>query len=131
MPYWTSPPHGVLFFSTGDTLQHFSKLGVLKLSHCSFSFTSPPFLCCSSLRFLWLDHCQDQVISTDEEGDEDNVRQCFKRLWVLDVRYTPCDRILFAQMLDFMTQLRELNVIGAQDLDMGQLHGRPPNIRKL
>jgi len=34
-------------------------------------------------------------------------------------------------MLDFMTQLRELNVIGAQDLDVGQLHGCLPNIRKL
>ena len=134
MPHCASPSHGVLgllLIPARDMLRHFNKLGVLKLSHCSFSFSSPPFLCCSSLRFLWLDHCQDQVISTVEEGDEENIRRCFKRLWVLDVRYTPCDRILSAQMLDFMTQLRELNVIGAQDLDVGQLHGCLPNIRKL
>ena len=34
-------------------------------------------------------------------------------------------------MLDFMTQLRELNVMGAQEWDICQLQGRLPNIRKL
>ena len=34
-------------------------------------------------------------------------------------------------MLALMTQLRELNVIGAKGWDMGQLQGRLPNIRKL
>jgi len=47
------------------------------------------------------------------------------------VRYTDCDQILSAQMLALMTQLRELNVIGAKGWDMGQLQGRLPTIRKL
>jgi hypothetical protein len=69
-----------------------------------------------SLRFLWLDHCQDQVISTVEEGDEDNRRRCFKRLWVLVMCAThlvigSCPHRCWISWLDFMTQLRELNVI--------------------
>ena len=63
--------------------------------------------------------------------EKEETRQCFQRLWVLDVRYTDCDQILSAQMLDRMTQLRELNVIEAHGWDMGQLQGRLPNIRKL
>ena len=62
---------------------------------------------------------------------EEDVRRCFQRLWVLVVSHTKCDQILSAQMLDLMTQLRELIVMGAQDWDLGQLHGRLPNIRKL
>ncbi|XP_062183756.1 uncharacterized protein LOC133887790 [Phragmites australis] len=141
MPYLTSPPYGFLMIPTGGAIpnremfQHFDKLGVLKLSRCTFSFSSPPFLCCHSLRFLWLDHCQDQVISTDgvgkKEEEEEDIRRCFQKLWVLDVRYTCCDWILSARMMDLMTQLRELGVMGAQDWDMGQLQGRLPNIRKL
>ncbi|KAL6880299.1 hypothetical protein ACP4OV_011864 [Aristida adscensionis] len=82
--------------------------------------------------FLWLDHCQDNkaIIGTDEE-DEEHIRQCFQRLWVLDVRYTCSYRILSAPMMDLMTQLRELNVMGVIDWDVGQLKGRLPNIRKL
>ncbi|CAL5078717.1 unnamed protein product [Urochloa decumbens] len=135
-PYWTSPTYGVILIPTeaitnGYMFQHFDKLNVLKLSRCTFNFQSPPFLCCHSLRFLWLDHCEDIGINTDGEGEEGDVSQCFQRLWVLDVRYTDCSHILSEQMLDLMTQLRELNVIGANDWDMGQLQGRLPNILKL
>ncbi|KAL6606672.1 hypothetical protein ACP70R_042325 [Stipagrostis hirtigluma subsp. patula] len=138
MPNWTSPTFlcnytgNVLFFPAGDMFQDFSKLGVLKLSHCTFSLSSPPFLRCHNLRFLWLDHCQDhEISSTDGVGREDICRQSFQKLWVLDVHQTCCDRILSARMMDLMTQLRELNVMGVQDWDMGQLQGRLPNIRKL
>uniref|UniRef100_A0A0A9C1R4 Uncharacterized protein n=1 Tax=Arundo donax TaxID=35708 RepID=A0A0A9C1R4_ARUDO len=93
--------------------QHFNKLCVLKLSRCTFSFSSPPFLYCDNLRFLWLGHCQDQEINTDGSGQEEGIRQFFQRLWVLDLRYTCCDRILSPHMMDLMTQLRELNVMGA------------------
>ncbi|CAL5066761.1 unnamed protein product [Urochloa decumbens] len=96
------------------------------------NYWSPPFLSCHSLRFLWLDHCQiNGTNTTYGAGMEGDFRRCFQRLWVLEVRYTSCDQILSAQMLDLMTQLRELNVMGAQDWDMGQLQGRLPNIRKL
>ncbi|CAL5091035.1 unnamed protein product [Urochloa decumbens] len=135
-PYWTSPTYGAILIPTGaipngDMFQHFDKLSVLKLSRCTFNFRSPPFLCCHSLWFLWLDHCKDIGINTDREGKEGDVSRCFQRLWVLDVRYTDCSHILSAQMLDLMTQLRELNVIGANDWDMGHLQGRLPNICKL
>ncbi|RCV32447.1 hypothetical protein SETIT_7G003600v2 [Setaria italica] len=134
MPYWTSPSYGFLLSpANGDIFQQLNKpIDVLKLSHCSFSFSSPPFLCCHNLRFLWLEHCQDQAIGTDGAADKEQVIQrCFQRLWVLDVRYTRCDWILSARTLDFMDQLKELNVMGAQGWDMGQLQGRLPNIRKL
>ncbi|RLN36075.1 hypothetical protein C2845_PM03G21760 [Panicum miliaceum] len=119
-------PNADMFF------QHCSdKLRVLKLSRCTFSIQSPPFLCCHGLRFLWLDNCQDTGNNTDGARMEEDARRCFQRLWVLDVRYTNCDQILSAQTLDLMTQLRELVVMGAQGWDMGQLHGRLPSIRKL
>nr|CAB3452144.1 unnamed protein product [Digitaria exilis] len=137
-PYWTSPTCGFTWIPAGaipnkDMFQGYSdKLRVLKLSRCTFDFKSPPFICCHSLRFLWMDHCQGTGTSTDGgAGKEEDVRWCFERLWVLDVRHTPCDQILSVQMLDLMNQLRELNVIGAEQWDMGQLQGRLPNIRKL
>ncbi|CAL5091036.1 unnamed protein product [Urochloa decumbens] len=118
--------------ANGDMLQqYFDNIRVLKLSRCRFNFQSPPFQCCQSLKFLWLDHCQDSGINTDGAGKEGDVRRCFQRLWVLDVRYTNCDQILSAQMMDLMINLRELNVVGVQDWDMGQLQGRLPNIRRL
>jgi hypothetical protein len=68
--------------------------------------------------------------NTDEEGKED-IRQCFQRLWVLDMRSTDCVHILSAHMLDLMTQLKELNVMGAKKWNIGQLQGRLPNVRKV
>nr|CAB3486330.1 unnamed protein product [Digitaria exilis] len=106
-------------------------LSVLKLSHCSFRFSSPPFLNCHNLRFLWLDYCEEASSKDEEAAEEQEIRQCFQRLWLLDVRYTPCGWILSAKMMDLMTHLRELNVVGAQEWDIGQLQGRLPNIRKL
>ncbi|GJN24741.1 hypothetical protein PR202_gb12500 [Eleusine coracana subsp. coracana] len=112
-----------------DTLD---KLYVLKLSHFTFSFPSPPFLCCHNLRFLWLDHCQIVTLDGTWKDDDDIVSRCFQRLWVLDVRFTKgCEQIFSAQMISVMIQLRELNVVGAQRWDIGQLQGILPNIRKL
>jgi hypothetical protein len=136
MPCWTSPYGFGVIPSADMLLQDSNNLRVLKLSRCTFSFSSPPFLCYHNLKFLWLDHCEDQEvsstagfpheekkkISTDralKEADIQRRRCFFQKLWVLDVRYTSCDWILSAQMMDFMTQLRELNVMGAQDWDMG------------
>ncbi|KAF7087768.1 hypothetical protein CFC21_090932 [Triticum aestivum] len=129
-----------------NMFQHSHGLRVLKLSWCTFNFSSPPFLCCHSLRFLWLEHCQDDLTRitinhhhTDEdklkdELDNNNTARscsCFQNLWVLDLRYTDCDQILSASMMDLMTQLRELNVMGAENWDMSHLRGRLCNIRKL
>uniref|UniRef100_A0ACD5TAY3 Uncharacterized protein n=1 Tax=Avena sativa TaxID=4498 RepID=A0ACD5TAY3_AVESA len=119
-----------------NMLKHSHMLGVLKLSWCTFSFLLPPFLCCHSLRFLWLEHCQDLGTGTSsidhyqkDAGKES--WECFKNLWVLDLRYTDCAQILSAQVMDLMMHLRELNVMGARNWDMSHLHGRLCNIRKL
>lgn len=154
MPCWSSP-YGFMLVPVGAIpnadmlLKDFNNLTVLKLSRRTFSFSSPPFLYYHKLKFLWLDHCEDQEVSNtagfpneekkistenraSKEAADIQQRRCFfQKLWVLDVRYTCCDWILSTPMMDLMTQLRELNVMGAQDWDMGQLHGRLPNIRKL
>ncbi|CAN6333858.1 unnamed protein product [Urochloa humidicola] len=148
----TSSPYGFLVIPAGaipnaDMFQDFNKLSVLKVSCRTFSFSSPPFIYCHNLKFLWIDNCQDQdqdhgsmdgssqedknKITVDGESTGVDFQRCLQRLWVLDVRYTCCDRILSARMLGFMTQLRELNVMGAQDWDIGQLQGQLPNTRKL
>ncbi|GJN10075.1 hypothetical protein PR202_ga28138 [Eleusine coracana subsp. coracana] len=135
-PYWASPTYGFTRIPTraihnGDIFQQYmDKVSVLKLSHCTFNLPSPPFLCCHNLRFLWLDHCQ-VVTSDGTRKDDDDISRCFQRLWVLDVRFTKgCEQILSAQMISVMIQLRELNVVGAQRWDIGQLQGLLPNIRR-
>ncbi|WVZ53979.1 hypothetical protein U9M48_004859 [Paspalum notatum var. saurae] len=139
IPYWTSPRYGSMMIPmVGEhgrvpqgMFQQYDKLCVLKLSACMFSFTSPPFLCCHNLRFLWLDHCRDDESSSTDDGvgSEEDVQRCFQRLWVLDVRNSS-SKILSEKMMDLMTQLRELHVMG-QVFDMGALQGRLHNIRKL
>jgi hypothetical protein len=64
MPYWISTTTCGFVLSPScaildNMFQHSHMLGVLKISRCAFSFSSPPFLCCHSLRFLCLEHCQD------------------------------------------------------------------------
>ncbi|CAL4995063.1 unnamed protein product [Urochloa decumbens] len=138
IPSWSSPTYGFMLIPEAcDKLipkgmfQRFNNVSVLKLSACRFSFTSPPFLCCHSLRFLWLDNCQDESSSsTDEAGNEEDIRRCFQRLWVLDMRYSS-STFLSAKMMDFMTQLRELNVMGERYLDMDLFKGRLHNTLKL
>jgi hypothetical protein len=60
------------------------KLRVLKLCHCTFSFSSPPFYCCHRLRFLALDSCKD-LQKVGEQKGKDRALEIFQRLWVLDV----------------------------------------------
>ncbi|TVU26498.1 hypothetical protein EJB05_29048 [Eragrostis curvula] len=135
MPHWTSPTFGIMLIQephgqiSKGTFKQFDKLCVLKLSACRFSFTSPPFLCCHNLKFLWLDHCRDG--SSINEVKEEDINQFLQRLWVLDVRHSN-NAFLSKEMMDFMTQLRELNVLGDKELwhvnlVQSQLH----NIHKL
>ncbi|KAF7076984.1 hypothetical protein CFC21_081578 [Triticum aestivum] len=149
MPYWistTTSTSGFVVSPSGvipeNMFSHSHMLGVLKLSRCAFSFSSPPFLCCHSLRFLWLEHCRDLVTgrsTTDHHHTEANKElgnrtttswECFQSLWVLDLRYTGWDQIWSTRVMDLMTQLRELNVMGAENWDMSHLRGRLRNIRK-
>ncbi|CAL5017954.1 unnamed protein product [Urochloa decumbens] len=126
---------------------HARKLRVLKLCRCSFSFSTPPFYFCNSLRFLGLDNCQNEEqigegkkgdgptqnqaqIGEDEKQDSANM-DFFQSLWVLDIQCT--DWTLSANAVDKMsTNIREVNVRkgriwGHQNLAWGRLR----NLRNL
>ncbi|CAO2175348.1 unnamed protein product [Urochloa humidicola] len=113
----------------GGMFKHFnrSKLGVLHLSKCTFSFSSPPFLICSNLRFLLLDHCKDKNDAPYPSVEQDRIQvsddgACFQKLWVLELSYTDWYWLLSKKMLDLMVQLRELNVKGPSNWIISHLH---------
>uniref|UniRef100_A0ACD5UIU6 Uncharacterized protein n=1 Tax=Avena sativa TaxID=4498 RepID=A0ACD5UIU6_AVESA len=81
-----------------------NNLRVLMLCNCSFDFESPPFQCCHNLRFLWLDHC------ANTGKKEQSGVPIFLNLMVFDSRFTYW--VLFPQMVERMTNLRELNTKG-------------------
>ena len=108
-----------------------TNLRVIHLSHCTFSFLSPPFASCSNLRFLLLDHCKNndaQELGEEKEYHHHNNcsqqdgRACFRNLWVLELSYTDWYWLLSKDMLDLMVDLRELNVKGAGNQSMMHLH---------
>ncbi|KAK3136637.1 hypothetical protein QOZ80_5BG0439840 [Eleusine coracana subsp. coracana] len=137
-PHWTSRPYEFLPIPAGaipnaDMFQDFDNLNVLKLSHRTFNFSSPPFADCHNLKFLWLENCRDdhKEMNNVVRPPGAALQRCLGRLLVLHMLDTCCDQILSAQIMGLMTQLRELNVIGAQDWDLGHLRGQLPSIRKL
>ncbi|TVU17850.1 hypothetical protein EJB05_33910, partial [Eragrostis curvula] len=87
-----------------DSFQHAKNLRVLKLCNCNFEFSSPPFLCCQNLRFLWLDTC------TDNKREQAIVPSSFPNLWVFDLRFT--EYVYLPQVAEMMRDLRELNAKG-------------------
>ncbi|KAL5216230.1 hypothetical protein ABZP36_007631 [Zizania latifolia] len=106
------------------------KLRVIHLSQCSFSFASPPFICCSSLRFLLLHSCKDKDagLGVDGGGGKEhqscsslNGGECFRKLWVLDLSHTDWYWLLSAEALDLMANLRELNVKGVKHWGISHL----------
>jgi len=104
---------------------YMSKLRVLHLSGCICSYSSPTFLSCINLRFLLLDHCKDTNLAPhdgEKEGCSQDIRTCFRNLWVLELSYTNWYWLLSKEMLDLMVELRELNVKGADNRSMMYLH---------
>ncbi|KAG0516311.1 hypothetical protein BDA96_10G351100 [Sorghum bicolor] len=120
-----------------------TNLHVIHLSYCTFNFSSPPFLSCSNLRFLLLDHCKDQ--DTQDLGEEKECHHhshciqqdggaCFRNLCALELNYTDWYWLLSKDMLDFMANLRELNVKAVGNRSMSHLchcSGAGSNNRKL
>nr|CDM80666.1 unnamed protein product [Triticum aestivum] len=108
---------------------HCSKLGVLILYCCAFSFASPSFMKCHGLRFLGLDRCtDDQTI----QGEHNIEWLCLYGLCVLDLRYTYWNEILSQEKLDLMTNIRELNIEGAMGSQyIAHLQRRLPNLQRL
>ncbi|XP_052152314.1 uncharacterized protein LOC127770583 isoform X2 [Oryza glaberrima] len=110
-----------------DMFQPTKNLRVLKLSRCRFRFSSPPFLCCRTLRFLGLDKCLDLETDAREEVQS---WTCLYKLWVLDLRYT--NWVFSQQMIDKMVNVRELNVEGLSPDNLSHVWGwQSKNIRKL
>ncbi|XP_037450831.1 uncharacterized protein LOC119321101 [Triticum dicoccoides] len=106
-----------------------SKLRVLHLSWCGFSFESPPFLCCSQIRLLQLNNCRN--IPSDKHPSHNEDMSCFQKLWVLHLSYTDWYRLLSEEMMNFMADLRELYVEGVKDWKIGSLRGRFPSLVKV
>ncbi|XBI43535.1 hypothetical protein VPH35_108296 [Triticum aestivum] len=104
-----------------------SKLRVLHLSWCGFSFESPPFLCCSQIRLLQLNNCRN--IPSDKHPSYNEDMSCFQKLWVLHLSYTDWYRLLSEEMMNFMADLRELYVEG--DWGINDLRGRGPSLVKV
>uniref|UniRef100_A0ACD5WSZ5 Uncharacterized protein n=1 Tax=Avena sativa TaxID=4498 RepID=A0ACD5WSZ5_AVESA len=89
-----------------------SKLRVLSLSWCCFSFASPPFVCCRNLKLILVVSCRDEDAEFIGEIHKEKVKywEFLKSLWVLDIRDTNWDWILSPSKMRLMTQLRELNL---------------------
>ncbi|XP_037488336.1 uncharacterized protein LOC119366673 [Triticum dicoccoides] len=86
------------------------KLRVLKLCRCSFNFSSPPFCCCRSLRFLGLDGCKDQRAEEDEKQDRPAM-EFFQSLWVLDICHTDWELDLSTYVTEQMAaNIREVHI---------------------
>ncbi|RCV32664.1 hypothetical protein SETIT_7G021000v2 [Setaria italica] len=107
------------------------RLRVLKLSGCNFSFYSPPFCCCHSLRFLGLDKCKDQP-QEEEDRQRRPTTKYLHSLWVLDVRNMDWELDLLQDSIEQMAvNIREIHVkngrIWRSNLAWGQLQ----NLRKL
>uniref|UniRef100_A0ACD5TLF5 Uncharacterized protein n=1 Tax=Avena sativa TaxID=4498 RepID=A0ACD5TLF5_AVESA len=99
-----------------------NNLRVLKLCNCTFDFSYPPFQCCHNLRFLWLDHCANT-------GEKQSGKTIFPNLLVFDIRFTQF--VLLPQMIDLMTNLRELNTKGVSWNTMSHALKRLLNLHKL
>ncbi|KAF6998673.1 hypothetical protein CFC21_014769 [Triticum aestivum] len=104
-----------------------SKLRVLHLSRCTFSFTSPPFVHCAQLRLLHLDHCTNTT-DDDEHPSQNEDMSCFQKLLVLVLRYTDWYWPLSEKMMSLMTDLKELNVAGVKHWSISDLCGDIPSL---
>ncbi|CAL4898879.1 unnamed protein product [Urochloa decumbens] len=116
-----------------DMFQQSERLHVLKLCWCDFSFYSPPFRCCRSLRFLGLDHCKDS--SGEEQEEKEQGRQpmeFFQNLWVLDISHMDWELDLIPSAIEQAAgSIRDVHVnkgrIWGSNLAWRQLQ----NLRKL
>ncbi|XP_052162279.1 uncharacterized protein LOC127779513 [Oryza glaberrima] len=88
-----------------------SKLCVLRLSWCTFSFASPPFTYCKNLKFILTDGCinKDADLTGGRYHEKEGKQWEFlQSLWVLDIRDTNWYWILSPSKVVLMVELREL-----------------------
>ncbi|XP_015691794.2 uncharacterized protein LOC102717704 [Oryza brachyantha] len=106
-----------------------TNLRVLQLSHCSFSFASPPFIACQNLRFLGLHHCKDN--ETTKQIDP-RKWQFLHSLWVLDLIYTGWYQVFSKEIAHLIINLRELNIVGPECWKyIAALHEQLPDVQML
>ncbi|KAL6880339.1 hypothetical protein ACP4OV_011904 [Aristida adscensionis] len=109
--------------------KHCSNLAVLVLSLCTFSFVSPPFLECQTIKFLGLEHCIDMTASKAKYSTN---WEHLHSLWVLDIRYTEWEEILTEEKIKIMAHLRELNIEGFKCWQhTSQFENRLPYLERL
>ncbi|XP_062197811.1 uncharacterized protein LOC133900632 [Phragmites australis] len=129
----TVPPESTSCFISGCGLSLLSlpnrNLRVLKLCRCTFNFSSPPFSCCRTLRFLGLDRCKDQKEEIEEKQGRAAAVEFFQSLQVLDI----CDTEWGLEniIVQMGTNIREINIkrgrVWPNNLAWRQLQ----NLRKL
>ena len=113
-----------------DMFKYSRSLAVLVLSYCAFSFASPPFLMCNSLRFLGLDNCKHKP--SEQYCDTDAEWTFLLSLWVLEIRYTEWYEILSREKMDLMSNLKELNIEGVRSWQyINQLRKILPHLYRL
>ncbi|XP_037480208.1 uncharacterized protein LOC119357314 [Triticum dicoccoides] len=107
------------------------KLRVLKLCHCSFSFSSPPFHSCLNLRFLGLDSCKDQQAEEPKKQDMTTM-DFFKSLWVIDICNTDWDLPSSPERIEQMSaNIREVHIKNGRFWYIIFALGQLQNLRKL
>uniref|UniRef100_J3MK02 Disease resistance protein At4g27190-like leucine-rich repeats domain-containing protein n=2 Tax=Oryza brachyantha TaxID=4533 RepID=J3MK02_ORYBR len=133
LAFRTEPHHRIAPLSNNMFI-HSQKLSVLKLCNCTFSFNSPPFRFCRSLRFLGLSNCKDFQIQENGEEQFAQELEFFDSLWVLDICSMDWDLTLSERIVQRMSRnMMEVNInrgrIWSSNLPWSW--GQLGNIRKL
>ncbi|KAL5232466.1 hypothetical protein ABZP36_031242 [Zizania latifolia] len=126
--YFLAPENQVVPLVLAEGLFNQStNLHVLLLSHCVFSFSSPPFTVCENLRFLGLDHCIDS-----ESGKPNDITKWkfLHSLWFLDLISTYWYQVFFKEIANLMVNLRELKVVGLDLPKNTSMESLPNNLSK-
>nr|AHW98515.1 LRR [Oryza brachyantha] len=112
-----------------------NNLHILRLCNCTFNFSSPPFNCCHSLRFLGLNKCK--ALLQEARQDKNNTSLAlaiFQRLWVLDVCYTDCELVFPQESTEeqqMALSIREVHINKEKISHNNFAWQRLKNIRKL
>ncbi|WVZ83867.1 hypothetical protein U9M48_030963 [Paspalum notatum var. saurae] len=129
--FFLAPQNGLPISLPLEMFQKSENLRVLKLFGCKFSFHSPPFHCCRSLRFLGLDNCEDQQLE-EEDNQRTTTMECFRSLWVLDICHMDWELDLLQDVTEQMAaNIREVHIKKGRIWRSNLAWRRLWNLRKL
>ncbi|CAN6343179.1 unnamed protein product [Urochloa humidicola] len=131
--FFLSVQSGLDALLPNDMFQQSERLRVLKLCGCDFSFYSPPFHCCRSLRFLGLDHCKDRSREEQEEKKQGRKpMEFFQSLWVLDISHTDWELDLIPGAIDqAASSIRDVHINKGRIWGSNLAWRKLQNLRKL